>query len=65
MGFDLDNEELIVTRKQLKTYINNNYVNKEKIKNEIKELEEMKVGGEVFITAVNFAKKELQKLLED
>lgn len=28
MGFDLNNEELIATRKQLKTYINNNYISK-------------------------------------
>ena len=36
----------------------------DKIKAEIKELQNMKVGGELFTTAVNFAIKEMQSLLE-
>lgn len=47
------------------SYIKDNYVSKDRIKEEIKELENMKVDGEVFTTAVNFAKKEFQKLLEE
>ena len=47
------------------SYIKDNYVSKDEIKEEIKELENMKVDGEVFTTAVNFAKKEFQELLED
>ena len=41
-----------------------NSTSNDKIKAEIKELKEMKVDGEVFTTAVNFAIKELQSLLE-
>lgn len=44
MGFDLDNEELIATRKQIKTYINNNYVSKEKVKQKIKEIKDLKLS---------------------
>ena len=36
----------------------------DKIKAEIEKLKDMKVDGEVFTTAVNFAIKELQSLLE-
>lgn len=42
-----------------------NSIPKKKIEDEIEELKNMKVGGEVFTTAVNFAIKELQELLED
>lgn len=41
------------------------YIPKEKVENEIKELDNMQVDGEVFTTAVNFAKKTLQELLEE
>lgn len=43
----------------------NYVVSKDKIKEELTELDNMKVGGEVFTTAVNFAKKILQELLEE
>lgn len=43
MGFDLDNEELIATRKQLKTYINKNYISKEKVRQKIKEIKDLKL----------------------
>ena len=71
MGFDLDNEELIATRKQLKTYINNNYVSKEKIKNEIKELKEHIDGDDYWkyttqeYIGMQYQVKILKKLLED
>lgn len=42
-----------------------NSILKEKVKSEIKELDNMKVEGQVFTTAVNFAKKTLQELLEE
>ena len=37
---------------------------KDKIKEELTELDNMKVDGELFTTAVNFAKKILQELLQ-
>ena len=37
----------------------------DKIREKIEELKDMKVDGEVFITAVNFAKKILKELLEE
>lgn len=43
----------------------NGFVSKDKIRQEIKELENMNVDGEVFTTALNFAKKELENLLEE
>lgn len=42
-----------------------NSIPKEKVETEIKELDNMKVEGEAFTTAVNFAKKTLQELLEE
>ena len=42
-----------------------NSIPKKKIEDEIKKLKEMNVGGEVFTTAVNFAIKILQELLEE
>lgn len=42
-----------------------NTVSKDKIKEQLIELDNMKVDGEVFTTAVNFAKKILQELLEE
>ena len=62
------NEEL---EKDKNALVNNydkvlrSFISKDVIKNEIKELENMKVDGEIFTTAVNFAKKEFQKLLEE
>lgn len=57
-----------------KTYINSiqsitpvlleDYIAKDKIREEIKELQNMKIDGEVFITSKNFAIKTLQELLE-
>jgi len=41
-----------------------NSVSKDKIKAEIKELQNMKVDGEVFTTSVNYAIMVLQSLLE-
>ena len=50
-------------------YMNGFYDGKKKWKDKIKEqlnaLDNMKVDGEVFTTAVNFAKKILQELLEE
>lgn len=40
-------------------------IRKDKIKEQLNELDNMKVDGEVFTTAVNFAKKILQELLEE
>ena len=52
----------VVKSKELEEEINNAWENK--IKAEIGELKDMKVDGEAFTTAVNFAIKELQSLLE-
>lgn len=45
-------------------FIEKNYISKDKIREEIKELENMKVGGETFVTSVNFARKILKELLD-
>lgn len=42
-----------------------NSVPKSKVKEHLQELDEMKVDGKVFTTAVNFAKQILQELLEE
>lgn len=42
-----------------------NYISKDKIRDEIESLKNMKVDGETFTTAVNFAIKILQKILEE
>ena len=39
-------------------------ISKKKVEDEIEELKNMNVGGEVFTTAVNFAIKSLQELLD-
>ena len=44
-------------------YIEKNFINKNEIKEEIQELKNMKIDGEVFKTAVNYAIKILQSLL--
>ena len=44
MGFDLDNEEINATRKQLKNNINKNYISKEKVRQKIKEIKDLKLG---------------------
>lgn len=52
--------------KQITTVLNyiENSIPKEKVEEEIEELKDMKVEGEVFKTSVNFAIKILQELLE-
>lgn len=44
--------------------ITKNYISKQKIKDEIAELQKMNVDGEVFRTSVNFAIITLQELLD-
>lgn len=44
MGSDLDNEELDATRKHLKNYINNDYISKEKVRQKIKEIKDLKLA---------------------
>lgn len=66
-----ENEKL---KKSNRIYINSiqniapilleDYIEKEKVEEQIKELKDMKVEGEVFKTSVNFAIKILQELLE-
>lgn len=45
-------------------YVDKNYISKQKIKDEIVELQKMNVDGEVFRTSVNFAIITFQKLLD-
>lgn len=45
--------------------IKHDWVEKDKIREELTELDNMKVDGEVFTTAVNFAKNILKELLEE
>lgn len=49
----------------MKRNVKENYTSNLTIEREIDELKNMKVEGEVFTTAVNFAIKILQKLLEN
>lgn len=56
---------IIALKSSFMEYLKEDYISKDKIKEEIKGLENMKVDGEVFTIAINFAKKEFQKLLED
>lgn len=50
---------------ELKKDIKENYILKDKVRNEIEKLKDMKVSGEVFTTAVNFSIKILKDLLEE
>lgn len=45
-------------------YVDKNYISKQKIKDEIAELQKMNVDGEAFRTSVNFATITFQKLLD-
>ena len=45
-------------------YVRKNYIARDKIREEIKQLQDMKVEGEVFTTSKNFAIKTLQEVLE-
>lgn len=56
-------KELIKEKQELTTVLEDDVIPKSKVKEKIEELNSMKVDGEVFITAVNFAKKILQELL--
>lgn len=58
-------ERQIKARNIEEEYIDKNLITKESVREEIQELDNMKVDGEVFTTSVNFAKKILQELLED
>lgn len=51
------------TNSLMNEVITNNIVSKDVIREEIKKLKDMNVEGEVFTTAVNFAIKELEELL--
>ena len=53
------------TREIEEKYVEENYINKNKIREEIEELNNMKVDGETFTTAINFAIKILKELLEE
>ncbi len=66
-----ENEELKDFKKQVTDIESTNfikyknYIAIQKIKDKIKELEEMKVDGEVFTTSVDFAILILQELIEE
>jgi hypothetical protein len=56
---------VIALKSNFMGYLKTDYVSKDKIREELIELDNMKVDGEVFTTAVNFAKKILKELLEE
>ena len=62
---DISGEYTITKTEALETVVLlEDYIEKDKIREELEELQNMKVEGEVFTTAVNFATKILKELLE-